>query len=177
MIERLRGEGAATLRAGLDDSPDVLSELAKRGVKVKPTDYAEKELGWAFEERALLIVQDLVDSRETGQRLLDARWYVKRLRREHGSFMLGDTPLVRTHGLDDQMATWFLPLSPKVGFFTTRHPRTLDLIKKASAKTIVYHANYDAASNAEKYVFSVDRHFSSKLAKLLVRPPPVRQPP
>lgn len=170
MIERLRREGAATLKAGLDGATDVLSELSQQGIDAKPTEYAETELGWSFEERALLVVQDLVDSRETGQRLLDAHWYLKRLRREHGSFMLSDSPLVRTHGLDNQMATWFLPLSPKVGFFMTKHARSLELIKKASANTIVYHANIDAVSSAEKYAFSVDRYLPSGLSKLLVRP-------
>jgi hypothetical protein len=167
VVDRLRNEGAATLIAGLDKEPDFVANFKKRGIDGPPSEYAQAELGWSFEERALLIIQDLVDSREVGQRVLNAHWYVKRLRSNHGSFMLSDRPLIRVHGLDHEAATWFLPLSPKLGFFATMDARNLRLIKKGPANTVVHHGNIDAVRQAEKYVFSVDRHFPSSLSKYL----------
>jgi hypothetical protein len=172
MVNRLRNEGAAQLMAGLDNAPDLLAEMQKLGIDSLPSEYARDKLAWSFEERALLIVQDLVDSRAVGERVANAHWYLKRLRREHGSLLLSDRPLVRTHGLDHQASTWFLPLSPKVGFFATLHHANLRLIQKASATTIVRHANIDAAGDAEKYVFSVESHFPSSLARILATPKP-----
>jgi hypothetical protein len=145
----------------------MVAEFKKRGVEQLPSEYAAQQLGWSFEERAMLIVQDLVDSQEVGERILNAYWHVKRLRAGHGSLTLGDRPLVRTHGLDHPAATWFLPLSPKVAFFATLHPTNFQLIRKASAATWLHHANIDAAGHAEKYVFSVERHLPSFLAKIL----------
>ena len=169
MVARLREEGTAHLISGLDGAPDLLSEFQKQGIKQRPSDYAREELGWSFEERALLIVQRLVDSREVGERIVNAHWCLKRLRQEHGSLLLSDRPLVRTHGLDRPGATWFLPLSPKIGFFATLHPENLRLIQKAAADTIVRHANIDAVGHAERYVFSTAKHLPHFLANLLSR--------
>lgn len=169
MVDRLRKEGAAQLASGLNSSQEILDEFRQLGIGGLPSEYARDKFGWSFEEHALLIIQQLVDSREIGERIVNAHWHLKRLRREHGSLLLGDRPLVRTHGLDHRAATWFLPLSPKVGFFATLDVNNLRLIQKAAAATIIRHANIDAAGHAEKYVFSVDRHLSSSLLSILAR--------
>jgi len=166
-IDRLRQEGRAQLMAGLDNDPEILEAFRAQDIAVPPSEYAEGTLGWSFEDRAVLIVQGLVDSKEVGERLINANWYLKRLRREHGSFVLGDRPLVRTHGLDNEAATWFVPLSPKLGFFATQHLGALKLIKRASARTIVAKANWSSAQQSERYVFSTDQSCEALLSKLL----------
>ncbi len=169
VIRRLRTEATATLVAGLNDAPDVVAELRARGINEPPSEYAQKEFGWSFEDRAMLIVQQLVDIRAMGERIINAHWHVKKLRREHGTYMLADRPLVRTHGLEHQAATWFLPLTPKFGFYATLHPANLRLLKKSSPRAAIENSNYSTVQQAERFVFSVEKYFPSELVRLLRR--------
>lgn len=167
MVERLRTEGTAKLIAELDDDPAIVDELRRQGIDETPSRFAQRRFGWSLEDRAMLIIQKLVDSRAVGERVINAYWFTKRLRHDHGCFMLGDRPLVRTHGLGHEAATWFIPLSPKVGFFATLHANNRRLLQKASARTIVEKANISTAAQAERFVFSVEKFFPPMMAAYL----------
>ena len=131
IVQRLREE-ASRYKKGFDEDPELQRAFAELGVTDSPSAYAENRLGWNFEDRALLLIQRLVDNPAVGGRLINASWYLKKLRPEHGSLMLSDRPLIRTHGADHPGATWVLPLGPSVAFVAANHPENTRRIKKAS---------------------------------------------
>lgn len=168
-IQRLRVEGKGKLADGLDSDPDVLAEFKAQGIAMKPSEYVEQVLGWSLEDRSLMSVQRLVDSKEIGERLVNAYWHLRTLKREHSSFVLGDRPLVRIAGLNHEAATWFLPLGPKLGFYATINPRPMKLIKNEPSRRLVSRSNSESALQAERFVFSTDSSHEAMLAKFLRR--------
>ena len=168
-IQRLRIEGKGRFADGLDNDPDVIAEFERREISMRPSEYVEQSLGWSLEDRALLTIQQLVDSKEVGERLVNAHWHLRRLKREHGSFVLSDRPLVRIAGLDHPAATWFLPLAPKLGFFAALNDRPMKLIRNEPSRKLVARSNRESALQAEKYVFSTDRSHETMLARFLRR--------
>jgi hypothetical protein len=167
VVSRLRKEGAEYLRKGLDQDPEIVEAFAVRGVTASPSSYAAGHLGWSFEDRALLQIQKLVDNPKVGGRLINAGWSLKRLRREHGSLVLSDRPLIRTHGLDHDAATWVLPLGPKVAFIAANHTENLRRLRKVSPLTFIDQTNISSIGQAERYVFTVDAGHERTLAKYL----------
>lgn len=166
MVDRVRREGRERLTSGLDQA-ETIEEFKKLGVDQLPSEYAQQKLDWSMEERAMLLLQSLVDSREIGERLINAHWYLRRLRVEHSSYLLADRPLVRIQGLDHPAATWFLPLTPRIGFYVARHESNLRLFENASAKRLVRVSNIDSAGNAEKYLFGVGNTLPAMFAEIL----------
>jgi hypothetical protein len=64
-----------------------------------------------FEDRALLLIQGLVDNPTVGRHVINAHWREYRLGADDGSFLLGDRPLIRIAGYSDPKCIWSLPLS------------------------------------------------------------------
>jgi hypothetical protein len=121
-----------------------------------------------FRGPRLAAYQRLVDNPAVGGRLINASWYLKKLRLEHGSLMLSDRPLIRTtHGADHPGATWVLALGPSIAFIAANHPANARRIKKASPATFIYRVNQSAAAQAERYVLTVDARHETKLARYL----------
>lgn len=166
MVDRVRTEGRERLTSSLDQA-EIAEEFKKLGVDQLPSEYAQQKLDWSMEERAMLLLQSLVDSREIGERLINAHWSLRRLRGEHSSFLLADRPLVRVQGLDHPAATWFLPLSPRVGLYVARHESSHRLLENASAEFLVRASNIDSAGNAERYVFGVGATLPGMFARIL----------
>ena len=81
-----------------------------------PSAFFEEQTGQLFDDRALLMVQGVVDNPEVGCYLLNAHWRVDHLERGQGSFLLGDRPLIRTAGYSSEECIWALPLSPSAVF-------------------------------------------------------------
>lgn len=154
IVNKLLTEGPEYFRKGLDEDPEILKALAAEGVTSSPSSFSESRLG-SFEDRSLLIVQRLVDNPAVGERLINANWYLKRLRSEHGSLVLSDRPLIRTLGFDRPGAIWVLPLTPSVAFVVANHPENLRIVHKISGKTFIRRTNESSAHQAERYVFSV----------------------
>jgi len=166
IVERLRAE-AERYKTTFDSDPELLRAFAEQGEALAPSLYAERRLGWNFEDRAILNIQRLVDNPAIGGRLLNATWYLKRLLPQQGSLMISDRPLVRLYGSEHPSALWFLPLSPHAAFIAANSPRNVREIKKASGPTFVYQANRSSAAQADRYVFTVDARHETKLAEYL----------
>lgn len=166
-VQRLRTEVPDYFRKSLDDDPEILAAMAAAGVNDSPSKFTEKLFGVTLDDRAMLIIQKLVDNPLIGGRLINSHWQLRKLKPNHGSLMLSDRPLVRTKGFDHEGAVWFLPLSPDVAFIAANHRENARRIKKASPATFVYRANRSTAGQAEKYVFSIEDRHKAKLERYL----------
>ncbi|MBE0533576.1 MAG: DUF4238 domain-containing protein [Rhodospirillales bacterium] len=156
-VKRLRTEGTATFRNGLNNDPEILREFEKHGINMPPSDFVEQELGRDLEDSALTIVQSLVDNPIVGGRLINACWHVRKLNRLSGSIVLSDRPLIRVHGYDQPGATWLLPLSPDCAFIACNDKSNLARLMRLSDERFVKEINRTSVGQAERFVFCIDR--------------------
>lgn len=166
-VEKLRAEVGPSLSKQLDADQEVVDLMRKEGVSGTPSEFLVRATGWTFEDRALLMTQRLVDNREVGIRLINADWHLRRLRSHHGSLMIGDRPLIRTHGFDHEGAVWVLPLTPKIAFIAANHAENRKRLIDLSAANFVKHTNISTITQAERFVFSSDQKHSRFLPKYL----------
>jgi hypothetical protein len=166
-VKRLRTQGASDLVASLDASPEVRAALADHGIAEDPSAYAEVELGWDFEDRALAVIQGLVNNPKVGGRLINAYWAVRRLGRHDGSLVLADRPLIRIHGYESPGATWVLPLTPHAVFIACAHQDNCKRLMDLSDSRFVKEANKSSAAQADRFVFCTDTSHGTWLEKYL----------
>lgn len=155
-VERLRTHGASDLAASLDASPEVRAALAEHGIAEDPSVYAEAELGFDFEDRALVVIQGLVNNPKVGGRLVNAYWTVRKLGRYDGSLVLADRPLIRIHGYESPLATWVLPLTPHAVFIACIHQDNCKRLMNLSDSRFVREINKASAAQADRFVFCSD---------------------
>ncbi len=168
-VAKLRGEVADGLASSLDDDPDVLGALAAEGVTERPSTYYERVAGVFIGDKALGIIQELIDNPKVGGRLINGHWHVVRLSEFDGLFVLADRPLIRLWGYDQPGATWALPLTPEVAFVAVNHKANLERIRRASPACFAKLTNISSVNQAERYVFCVDTSHEHWLGKCLSR--------
>lgn len=166
-VKRLRSQGASDLAASLDADSEIRAALAEHGVAEYPSVYAKVELGWDFEDRALTILQGLVDNPKVGGRLINAYWTVRRLGPHDGSLVLADRPLIRIHGYEGPGATWVLPLTPHAVFIACAHQGNRKMLMKLSDSRFMKEANSSSAAQADRFVFCTDTTHERWLEKRL----------
>lgn len=155
-VGKLREGGTQTYKIGLDSDPEILSAMTDAGIGETPSSYYERQTGASLEDVALTSIQRLVDNPEVGGRLINAHWYVKHLGEHDGSLVLADRPLIRIRGYDHPGAAWVLPLTPKAAFIAVNHPENLKRMQIVPPRLFAEHTNISSASQAERFVFSVD---------------------
>ena len=156
IVSRLRTEIRAGFIAGLDSDPEILAELAAKNIALRPSDYAEQQLGWSFEDRALAIVQRLTDSPDTGGHLINIPWGVKRLGPQDGRLVLSDRPLIRVLGMKHPKATWVLPLAPDVAFIGANDGGLVRTLMRLPGRKFTRLTNISSATQADRFVFSTN---------------------
>lgn len=166
-VKRLRTQGGSDLAASLDASPEVRAALAGKGISEDPSSYAEVELGWDFEDRALAVIQGLVNNPNVGGRLINAHWTVRRLDPYDGSLVLADRPLIRIHGYESPRATWVLPLTPHAVFISCVNQDDLKRLMNLSGSRFVKEANKSSAAQADRFVFCTDNSHGTWLERHL----------
>jgi hypothetical protein len=166
-VAKLRGEVAAGLVSGLDGDPEILAAVAAESETEPPSAIYERDSGVFIEDKALTIIQDLVDNPTVGGKLINGRWHVVRLGALDGSLVLADRPLIRLWGYDQPGATWVLPLTPKATFVAVNDKANLERIERTSPARFAKLTNISSANQAERYVFCVDSSHERWLGKYL----------
>lgn len=154
-VATLRALGHQNLASGLDTDPQILAAMAARGIQGAPSQYAEEQLGFRLADRALALVQGVVDNREVGTVLINAHWSIARVAPNDGSFILSDRPLIRIYGYKHPKATWVLPLTPSCVFIASRAAGVLKKCLRAMPATLAKRTNQSSARQAEKYIFAI----------------------
>ena len=156
VVAKLRTEGAAHLRASVDLDEEVIAAVQTHGIGKAPSAYYEEATGESFDDRALLIMQKLVDNPEVGRRLINAHWRVYRLGPDDGSFLLGDRPLIRTAGYKSDDCVWALPLSPSAIFIAANKARVSARLDRAAVSELRQRINESTMNQIDRYIFMAD---------------------
>lgn len=156
MVARIRDEGGRFLEGSLDNDPEIAVALAKHGIAGKASDYYQGITGVPLEDRALLIVQRLVDNPEVGGRLINAVCDLIAIPGGSGTLLLGDRPLIRVGGFDDPGACWIMPLAPHALFVAANHSSVLRRLRDVSPRRLRKQANVSTARQADRFVFAAD---------------------
>ncbi|MBY0322276.1 MAG: DUF4238 domain-containing protein [Reyranella sp.] len=169
VVDLLKQDGAKKLAEGLDEDPEIVDEMKKIGLDESPSSYFRRRAGVAFEDRALAIVQKLVDDPNVGGRVLNAHWHVKTLGEHDGTLVLSDRPLIRVRGVEHPGALWVLPLTPKAAFVAANHTENIRRIIDVPSARFAKELNASSVQQAERFVFSVLPNSAQWLEKRLRR--------
>lgn len=156
LVARLRTEVAEQLRASVDLDDEVIAAMRDHGIAQAPSTYFEERTGQLFDDRALLIMQGLVDNPEVGSYLINAHWRVYRLEPGNGSFLLGDRPLVRIGGYSSEDCLWALPLLPSAVFVAANAASTAAKLDGANGPLLRQRINEFTMNQIDRYVFMAD---------------------
>lgn len=166
-VEKLRKEVTRYLANELDADSEIRAAMDEHGIKDSSSDYVDRQMGWFLEDRALSMIQMLVDNPKVGKRLINAEWGLKRLGPHDGSFVLSDRPLIRIHAYESPGATWVLPLTPTVAFVAANHKANLDRLLRCTGQRFAKLTNVSSAKQAERFVFSTEQNDERWLGKYL----------
>lgn len=154
VVEKLK-EHASWLAAKLDTDVEVRTAVKQAGYNERPSIVAESEFGWDFVDRALTVIEGLVDNPRVGGKLINAWWHVRHLPSHKGTFVCSDRPLVRFHGYDRPGAVWLLPLSPHCLFIGANHQNNLRRLLEFGDSQFCKRFNKHCVHQAERFAFSL----------------------
>jgi hypothetical protein len=138
------------------------------------SDFYLDHTGSSYVDRAITMIQSLVDNPLVGGQLINATWAVLALDNATKPFVLSDRPLIRIHGFDKPGATWVLPLSPTAAFVAVNDPKNLERLQATSQSELVERTNISSAAQAEKFVFSIASDSEEWLSGYLASSKPVK---
>jgi hypothetical protein len=167
IVGRLRKEGKDHLVNALNADPEIQVAMARQGISETPASFVEDRLGCSLEDRALTVIQLMVDDPKVGGRLINAHWGMRKLNNKDGSLVLSDRPLIRIHGYDRPGATWVLPLATHTAFVACNDQKNLTKLMKLSGQRFIKATNTSSAMQAERFVFCVDQSHERWLGKYL----------
>ncbi|QDO96053.1 DUF4238 domain-containing protein [Ferrovibrio terrae] len=171
IVSKLKSDGAKFIAEALDSDAELQEEFRKLGINQPPSSYVQNEFGWDLQDRALGVIQKLVDNPRVGRPFINAAWGIKHISSTSPSLVLSDRPLIRVFGHDNPDAIWLLPLTPQSAFIAANRSenlkRTLNLSDQQFAKLV----NVQSAVQAERFVFSTNEEDKAWLTKHLKRSP------
>jgi hypothetical protein len=160
-------DGKQSFSEKLNTDPEIIAALRKQGVTSLPSEFYESRSGVKLEDRALKIIQRLVDNPTVGGPLVKSAWIVRTLATPSPPLLLADRPLIRINGYDSPGAVWILPLSPKIAFIAAAHASNLAALGTFPDRQFARRLNVSTAAQAERFVFSLNRHDAAWLKKYL----------
>lgn len=169
IIDRAR-RNAGFLKEGLDSDPELVRTLREQDIAMKPSEYFLRYLSQGtFEDRAVAIVQRLVENPKIGHRLINAYWGVRQIGPKGLSLVLADRPLIRHEAYDHPSGNWILPLTPKAVFISCNDVHQLSAFLSASETQFVKWVNKASVGQAERFVFCTDRSHEPLLRRWLAQ--------
>lgn len=156
VVDKLRTNGKAYLANELDADPEIRAAIVDLGISDSPSSYISNQFNYSLEDRALTNIQRLVDSPAVLERLMNARWDVRKVTDSDGSLVFSDRPLIRIHAYNHPNAVWALPLSPHAAFLACNSIVNRDELMRCSGRRFVEAMNVSSAAQTETYVFCID---------------------
>lgn len=172
MVRLLRDQSKAWTQT-LNNDPELLALMAEHGISKTPIEYWLEKGGGNLEDRAVMLIQGLVDNQKLGPILINSHWRTVTLKPGEESFVLADRPLMRFRGLGDPDCLWVLPLTPLMAFVAAPQAATIQAVLKPSARRFAISSNGDSARHAERFVFSVEERHARWLGRYLKDKPHV----
>ena len=164
-----KGRAAAkSVKQNVDNDLELHEAIRSSGIVETPSQLWESNRADViFEEESFLrMMRNVARDPETRDYLVNANWFIVSLGQTDGTLVLADRPLVKTQGYfsPPQSWWWLLPLSPRHALVIT--PNKLKLEEPKEFRQWV---NNQSATQADKYVFSIDEKDSEWLGSILSR--------
>jgi Protein of unknown function (DUF4238) len=151
----------------LNNDPEIVAALRKAGFTDLPSEFYERRSRIKLEDRALAIIQKLVDNPAVGGPLVKSGWTVRRLNAFSAPLLLSDRPLIRINSYDSPGAVWILPLTPSAVFIAAAHHSNLAALAALPDRQFARRLNVSTAAQAERFAFSPNPYDAAWLAKYL----------
>lgn len=152
-VLKLRVDAVATFESDLNNDPEILEEFETEGISERPSTFLHEATGVPIEDRALLLIQKLVDNQAVGKLLINAHWRTYHLRPDDGTFVLSDRPLIRIHGYNHPKAVWALPISPRCVFVAANSYEIIESCDRRTSRQIRKLTNRSSVEQIDRYVF------------------------
>jgi hypothetical protein len=171
MVDKIRA-AKDWLADNLNSDSEVIAVAEAVGIKERPSEFLERHTGVLLEDRAIGLIQKLVDNPKVGGRLINSTWAVVRFKGSDETLILSDRPLIRFFGYEHENALWILPLEPHAAFVAANDAANVAKLNSLSTNRLAKQVNVASANQAESFVFSVSDSHRQWLPKYL-RPAPV----
>lgn len=171
-VAAIKEKGARHFESELNHDPEILGAFKREGINKKPSEFW-RDIGHnSLADRALLMIQKLVDNPKVGKVLINGHWRVYHLGTGDGSLVLSDRPLIRTEGYDQPKTVWALPLSPKALFVASNSLSVVQNFDRQTRFQLRKRMNESSLNQVDRYVFMIDKSnlpLVSKRLKILGR--------
>lgn len=155
-VAAIKEKGVQHFKRELDHDPELLEAFKREGIDKKPSEFLAYITHTSLSDRALLMIQKLVDNPKVGTVLINAHWRVYHLGSGDGSYVLSDRPLLRTEGYDHPETVWALPLSPKALFVASNSLSVIQNFDRQTPLQLRKHMNQSSLNQVDRYVFMID---------------------
>ena len=155
-VATIKEDGAQCFESELGNDPEIREAFERECIDEKPAEYVFSVSRVSLADRALLLIQQLVDNPKVGKVFINAHWRVFQLGRGDGSFLLSDRPLIRTEGYDRPKTVWALPLSPRTLFVASNSPSVIKSFESRTPLQLRKRVNESSLNQVDRYVFMTD---------------------
>jgi hypothetical protein len=169
LVRRLR-DGGKYMADSLDNDPKILEGMVEYGLTGRPSEIVEQQ--YSLQDKALTIIQSVVDNPTIGQRLINAHWEIRELGRWDGTLVLSDRPLVRKGDFENKNILWYLPLSPTHAFMLLDRKEHINSIRQRTGQRFAKSSNVEVARQADQFVFATDPAHRLWIETVLRKRPP-----
>lgn len=152
-VLKLRVDAVAAIESELNNDPEILDAFKTEGISERPSTFLDEATGVRIEDRALLLIQKLVDNQTVGKRLINGHWRTYQLGPDDGTLVFSDRPLIRINGYDHPKGVWALPISPRCVFVAANSYQVIDGFDRRTPRQIRKHTNRSSIEQADRYVF------------------------
>lgn len=135
-------------------------DYAKNRLPTDPTtydEYAALNSPNPAGRAAAILMQDIIDSPEIGQQIINMRWRVFKTPPSHLPFLTSDRPFMMTNGIDKPSSQIIMPISPHHVFAATNTVETENLLLEVAREgTLVRQVNERVVLQARALVFGTN---------------------
>lgn len=122
-------------------------------------EWVERHVPALLDQSGKHLLPDIIESEKFGTILLRMKWTTLESKDAFPDFLIGDNPLVITHGLEDSRSVVALPLSPTFLFLAAHSFDVTRALIEGAGDCLVAAMNESTVAQAEYDVFgTTERH-------------------
>jgi hypothetical protein len=178
IIDYITKAAERNLRRNLQVNPEYYQSVRTQTHPPTLIEFVERYTPALFSGAGKSFLPGIIDNPKTGNTILKMGWWTWTLdnKRHFPDLLTSDSPVFRSHGLQDEQCVIALPISSRRAFFATRNLATLNAVMAHGVARVAKEMNASMANQAQKYVFGFDdRHLRFVERRLRRMPvPPVK---
>lgn len=157
IVQMLKIDADAHLRATLADRPEIYKELAGLEDPLTLEAWSEKNFPGLIENFGLSFFQELIDNPNIGNKILRTKWWTLDFSGVSFDLLLSDNPCIFTAGIDDPNCILALPIAPKKAFMATNSENTAKLMKLQNPRDLAMRINEESLNQTQARIYARDK--------------------